>query len=442
MTQARLRILVIAYEYPPVESAHGLRWGYLSRELCSQGHDVCVVTAAVLGPSHTSSGFEQAAVVRIFPGPFVGVTGNVSRRLRRSEQSAGGHDVGQPPGIIERSYRLLRKLLNQVPDIRTEWLPWGLAAAKRAIDENRPDVIIASHEPGVDLAIARRLQRRYGIPVVADLGDPVVSPYTPRWRRWLDARFERRWLADVAAVSVTTEQTRQLLRTRIPNLRKVPIEVLTQGFDVHTRLSGSTRNSLSFDPERLEMLYTGTLYARFRSPASLLKALQQVPGVRLTVAGHLDGIDPGLLERDGSVRYVGRLSHAQAREAQRQADVLLNIGNDFGVQMPGKLFEYLGAGRPILHLSSVSDDASAEIVRDLECGVVVRSDDIPGMVGALKVMQSVKASGEMSDSCSNLRMQYSWQSIAARLESLLVSLVESNGIGASRAPGFPEQRPK
>ena len=50
------------------------------------------------------------------------------------------------------------------------------------------------------------------------------------------------------------------------------------------------------------------------------------------------------------IRLTGFLSHDQALALQRSADVLVNIANDDPVQLPGKLFEYLGAGRPILHV--------------------------------------------------------------------------------------------
>ena len=48
---------------------------------------------------------------------------------------------------------------------------------------------------------------------------------------------------------------------------------------------------------------------------------------------------------------------------QRQADVLINIANDDMTQIPGKFYEYLGSGRPILHLSNASEPVAEAIVR-------------------------------------------------------------------------------
>ncbi|HRX99795.1 MAG: glycosyltransferase [Rhodanobacteraceae bacterium] len=439
-----MKLLVIAYEFPPLESAHGIRWGYLAAELAIRGHSVTVITSDIVRGTVAAPFGSLCNVVQVFPGPFVGASRWLSEIfLRRNDHPENGKkEGGHSPTLVDRCYRFLRWIGGQmlVPDVRTEWLPWGFFAARRAIREERPDVIIASHEPGVDLAIARRLRRAFGIPVLADLGDPVVSPYTPDWRRWLDARLERRWLEGVAAVSVTTRQTRDLLRSRVPSLKDVPVEVLTQGFDA--RPVAPSLSVVPFEKGLLELLYTGTLYARFRSPAPLLEAVQQVPDVRLTVAGHLDGIDPRVLESCSSVRYVGRLTHEQVKAAQREADVLLNIGNDFGVQIPGKLFEYLGAGRPIMHLASTRDDASVEIIRDLRCGVVLATDDTDGIVNALKEMRARKSRGELAATHGGLAMQYSWQGIAGRLESMLLGLVANDGSGVTMPADSRDRRPE
>lgn len=415
-----MKVLVLAYEFPPIESAQALRWMYLCRVLAERGHNIVVLTANLLDPPATERDDSQLRVVRVFPGPFTGTAAALAAATRAGKSPTARLDiVYRRSGVTERAYRLLRTTANQllVPDVRTEWLPWGLAAAKRLVDNDRPDIIIASHEPGVDLAVARRLQRRYRIPVVADVADPVVSAYTPRWRRRVDAYFERIWLSGVSAICVTTDDTREVLRHRLPELRDTPIEVLSQGFSEDPVQPDTV---IAFDEATLELLYTGTLYARFRNPAPLVRALQRIPGVRLTVAGFLDGIDPSVLCASGSVRYLGRLPHEQVRAAQRQADVLVNIGNDFDVQIPGKLFEYMGAGRPILHIAHDRTDASIKLVEDTRCGTVAWADDIDGIVRELKRLRQEKRSGRLAARCRGAIENFSWRAVGARLESVLV----------------------
>jgi glycosyltransferase involved in cell wall biosynthesis len=68
---------------------------------------------------------------------------------------------------------------------------------------------------------------------------------------------------------------------------------------------------------------------------------------------------------DGVMRFAGVQPHAEARRAQRGADVLLlwrPRGEGFRTMVPGKLYEYLASGRPVLALLPEADEA-AELVR-------------------------------------------------------------------------------
>ncbi|GIX34498.1 MAG: hypothetical protein KatS3mg126_0277 [Lysobacteraceae bacterium] len=71
-----MRLLLIAYEFPPIEAAQALRWAYLSRELVHHGHEVHVLTVYL--PSMAESRFQTGAKVhRVFAGPFVGLSSSV-----------------------------------------------------------------------------------------------------------------------------------------------------------------------------------------------------------------------------------------------------------------------------------------------------------------------------------------------------------------------------
>ena len=64
-----MRLLLIAYEFPPSPSPQSLRWTYLVRELALQGHEVHVLTADLGG---TTPGLpplpDSVRVHRTFPG--------------------------------------------------------------------------------------------------------------------------------------------------------------------------------------------------------------------------------------------------------------------------------------------------------------------------------------------------------------------------------------
>ena len=62
-----MRLLLIAYAYPPLWEAQSVRWYYLSKELAKAGFQVDVLTVEYPGKKEEIPGIR---VYRTFPGPF------------------------------------------------------------------------------------------------------------------------------------------------------------------------------------------------------------------------------------------------------------------------------------------------------------------------------------------------------------------------------------
>jgi glycosyltransferase involved in cell wall biosynthesis len=130
-------------------------------------------------------------------------------------------------------------------------------------------------------------------------------------------------------------------------------------------------------PDDLHLLYTGRFYS-FRDPSALLEAVLAVKSVRLTIVG--PQVKPEYLayvaRSDGRIAFLGEQSHAKVLKLQHDCDVLVNIGNALDAQIPGKLFEYLGTGKPILHCQSTHDDPALVLLEQWRCGWACRNDPI------------------------------------------------------------------
>jgi glycosyltransferase involved in cell wall biosynthesis len=172
----------------------------------------------------------------------------------------------------------------------------------------------------------------------------------------------------------------------------------------------------------IELLYAGRFY-QFRGPDELLAAIARTEGVRLSIAS----VDVPQVVLDHAEKYptkirlLGFLPHEEVLAAQQRADVLVNIGNEDPTQIPGKFFEYLGAGKPILHLSQTPDgDEVAGIIVDTGRGWVVenRRDDIAQRLNAM-----VRTPLRLDPAQDDKVKEYAWERIAIRLEELLISTV-------------------
>ena len=431
-----MRLLLIAYEFPPSSSPQSLRWVYFCRELVLRGHEVHVLTIDLGGePQGLPELPTGVHVHRSFAGPVRGMLAAFRERRHRAGLTAPSQD-GDVVATRTRPPRNWKQSLSErvqaaasaivFPDVRGEWRPWGKRALKRLLQEVRPDVVISSHEPATTLELGL-LAKRAGFPWVADLGDPVLAPYTPS--RWKDRalRLEREVCRQADHMIVTNAAAAGLLEQRHGRLAR--ISVLTQGFDDRDRVQKRPLRTPPFDAERLELLYTGSFYS-FRRPESLFRAVAENPAARLNIAAVTvpESVMLAAREMPQQVRLLGFLPHLDVLDLQKNADVLVNIANDDPAQIPGKFYEYLGATRPILHLSNQDDDAISRFLADSGFGWNCPNTP-PAIAEWLEAAIERKRRGEpvgqgIPDAAS--AAAHGWMEIGRRLELILLDLPAAN----------------
>ncbi|MGS1076562.1 glycosyltransferase [Pseudoxanthomonas beigongshangi] len=457
-----MRFLLVAYDFPPIPSPQSLRWAYLVNELAAAGHEVHVLTPDIEGYGTGGLPVPHAGVYvhRVWPGPFSAWrTWRIRRRrVNRTPQIASVDPPAAPGAAIPQPAALnwkgkLRRFLGQIfrtgpvlaglarrcglelpiggsltdlpraiaglwmyPDVRAEWWPWARWKLLRLLARFEPDFVVTSHEPANSLPLGMLAARR-GYRWVADLGDPVLSPYTPaRWRKHAEA-LERMVCTQADLITVTAAGARDTL-VRRHGVAPEKFMIATQGHAGDQ--AGSPENrAVMFDRNRLELFYTGSFYS-FRTPDELVSAVVRANGARLSVASINPPAD--LIEaarrHPTSIRLLGFVPHATAVRAQRECDLLVNLANTDPIQVPGKLFEYLGACRPILHIGGSGEDESGKIVVQTGSGW-----SLPNNRQAILDFLG-EYDKERGDELMAMREkakidEYSWKSVAHRLVAQL-----------------------
>jgi glycosyltransferase involved in cell wall biosynthesis len=406
-----MRILLIAYEFPPILAAQSLRWYYLANELAKQGVDVEVLCPAMPAARAFQAQFHHRIVIhRTWPGPFVGLSQKLAGKTAGDRGVTSAQDAAGSRSLPLRVYRILRKILDTVlyPDVRTEWYPYAQQHLRRLLDSGDFDVVVSSHEPGVDLLLGLWAKKRYGLPWLVDLADPLLAPYSPSWRRWLDRRIEKRVLENADGVLVTTPKLIDLLTRRHGEYLRTRFHVVAQGFPDTSALAADTdERGGSFD-----IVYTGTFYHRFRNPGPFAEALRRIDhdDVRLTVVGDNAAFEH-LFAGIRNVRFPGKVDHFDCLAWQRQASMLLNIGNSQDFQIPGKIYEYLGAGPPILHIRASDADQGAKLIEETGAGLVT-DNDAQSIAAALERLYRAWRNGTLASISTrrhDLIGQHSWE---------------------------------
>lgn len=425
-----MRILLIAYDFSPNPSPQSLRWAYMVRELSALGHEIRVITVDLpgYGPGGLPSIPDSVQIHRVYPGLF---TALLLRRQRQAQARLAARDIdaemNRAPAagtksighinwkgwLAEHFKKFLSLLL--FPDYRAEWFPWAQQSLQVTLKTFQPDIVVTSHEPACSLSLGLEA-KRMGYRWIADLGDPVLAVYTPlRWRRRA-RQLERQVCQQADLISVTSHATAQLLAQR-HGIAPGRCFVLTQGFDAGFRDEDEEEafDLVTFGRNTLELLYTGSFYS-FRRADALVEAVTRVSGVRLNIAASLtpDYLRKAAAAYPDSVRLLGFVPHRSALSLQRRCDVLVNLANADPVQVPGKVNEYLGAGRPILHVCAGGLDATGELIQSMRVGWQVGAT-VEEIEGGLRQIKKLKTQDFLSCADRNFEAiaAYSWQRLAA-----------------------------
>jgi glycosyltransferase involved in cell wall biosynthesis len=291
----------------------------------------------------------------------------VVRRQRPAANGTGegktnGREQQAPQGWVDWVSRWL-----QVPDLRVSWVPWGVSAARRAILRHSCRALYSSAPDWSAHLIALLAKGATDLPWVADFRDPWrASPFRKIPYRSVDgydAWLERRVVESADWVVCNTNPLREDFYRRYPELGKKFVTI-PNGFDPEDYAGLSPRRLAG--PDKVVLTHAGVFYSK-RRPDVLFQALalleRRNPGVAdllLQLVGTPTYEGNSLQEiaaRYGVahlVRVVGTVPHQEALGYMQGSDIQVLAGFSgpgAELQVPAKLFEYFGVGRPILALA-------------------------------------------------------------------------------------------
>jgi glycosyltransferase involved in cell wall biosynthesis len=294
------------------------------------------------------------------------------------------------------------------------------------------DVILASGSPFVTFRLARSLSDRLRRPYVLDYRDPwTQSRFVDRPPRPETVREEGSLLESCAAVTIASPSWGADLDRRYGVGEKV--HVVTNGYDPDEMATVKP-----YDFGHCAIVYTGIFYHPkiIISPfLAALKCLKESPNeTNNEWYFHYYGVqedyvrqqaaDYGLNDR---IVLHGRVPRREALSAIKGANLALVISSiyeqspliDKGI-IPGKIFEAIGLGTPVLLISPFGSDTRSLMAHT---GLVksFTGADIQGMVSFLKDVVCGRAPQPKNlEACS-------WTTISKSLDALLRGVVARDG---------------
>jgi glycosyltransferase involved in cell wall biosynthesis len=295
----------------------------------------------------------------------------------------------------------------ELPD---RWWPWRFAAVPaglRIVREWRPHALWSTSPMATAHWIGLALQRRTGLPWIADFRDPMTGEHHPaprlRWRfcRWI----ERRTVERCSRAVFTTRGALETYRTRYPGVPSRRWALIENGYDDRAfAAAGAAVAGRAGGP--LLLVHSGFLYPAERNPVTFLEALGDLRRagrispdelrVVLRASGNEDRYraEVGRNGLEGIVFLEDRLPHREALAEMLSADgLLLFQSSRCNDQIPAKAYEYLRARRPILALTDPTGD-TADLLRRAGTGTVLPLDSRERIAEGLpRFLDAVRAGG-------------------------------------------------
>lgn len=370
------RVLLVAYHFPPLAGSSGIqRTLRFAQQLPAFGWQPLVLSADVRAYERTSDDMNADVPA-----------GTVVRRAFALDTARHLAFRGRYIGALAR------------PDRWVSWRLDGVRQGLKMIREFQPQVIWSTYPIATAHLIGAELQRRSGLPWVADFRDPMAQdgyPADPKtwqsYKRIEEAAIER------AALSVfTTPSAAREHRQRYPSAAD-RIRVLENGYDEETfAASAALQQGGPLNPGAVTLLHSGIVYPEERDPTQFMAALGRllgsgaVPRERLRVrfrAPVAEALLHKLATEHGvsdCVEILPPVAYKAALAEMLRADGLLVMqASNCNAQIPAKLYEYLRSGRPILGLTDPTGD-TAGALREAGVDAIAPLDDVPALCALLQ----------------------------------------------------------
>ena len=395
------RLLFVTHNFPPDTTIGSKRCRRIAATMSARGWQVHVLAARdFYAEGHDPAllaGLEQVEVTRthalnprkwwhgLRAQPWFAARSGLGPSAAASPSQDRGN--AENPGFSRAS--MVRAAIAQaglawqhleIPDSFAGGFGPALAAAATL---PRPDVVLTtvpwfSNAP-VGAAVARMFKR----PMVLEYRDPWTTrldPHGPAWRQALERQLEL-WCLEVTRSIVTTTPG---IQRQLQGISAAPVHVAYNATDPDDFIGATARRY-----NGPTLVYAGGLYGG-RRIEPLLDAMARVGGdLRLHYMGASAGaVTAALADRglQGRATVEGPVKHSDVIAAMLGARCnVCIVGPEHVRQVPGKLFEQIGCGRPLLLLGPPDSDAEA-VIDGIDGCAFARLDDPEGIQRALRAL--------------------------------------------------------
>jgi glycosyltransferase involved in cell wall biosynthesis len=286
--------------------------------------------------------------------------------------------------------RIVFSLLAWLPDDKLGWVPLAVLNGLRIIKKENVNMILTTSPPHSVHLVGLFLKAITGIKWSADFRDPWMIDFKkPDFVRTklsdkIETYMEKKVVEKSDLIISTNERSTNKFIAHYSGIDADKFITISNGFDEEDfyKLRNIKKNSL------FTITYVGTFY-RGRTPKLLLKAISELVLERKITdkdffiqfigdTRYANGESVEKMIQDfnlsNSVKVTGWMPYGESLMEMAKSHVLLLLAHKQPLQIPGKVFEYIGLGSNILAI--LDDGATSDLLKNYRKAVLVRENDV------------------------------------------------------------------
>lgn len=389
--------MIISYYWPPSGGAGVQRWLKFSKYLPEYGWQPVIYTPEnPEAPATDDTLFKdispetEVIKTRIWEPyswykKFLGI--------RKEEKVNAGFIAEQEKPKLKEKVSVWIRGNFFIPDARKYWIRPSIRFLRNYLKEHPVDVIVTTGPPHSMHLIALGLKTHFSTPWVADFRDPwsEIDFYEQLYLTRLADRKHKRLELKVLKGADRVVAVGDIRAKDLEAIGGRPVDVITNGFDEADFRPDAVEADKKFTIVHVGALNRDRNHESFWQAAGNLIQQDQhfAADLEIRLIGKTDYSVDRYVSRYGLEKVVTKieyLTHDRIAAVLQSAHLLyLPINNTPRPEsiIPGKLFEYLASGRPILGTGPQTGD-SAAILKKTGSGTMVGFQDAQGVEHAIR----------------------------------------------------------
>lgn len=425
-------IIFVAYQFPPFGGSHATRTVAMANAM-ALNNKVYVVAPKL---EDKSPMYDKELIKKLNKNISIisvdlGILHKKYYEKYTNKSNETSRNLKSSLGIKQKLKHNLNKYKERIliPDPVIDWYPEVMKNIDEIIANINPDVVVSSASPYTCHLIGYKISKKYNIPLILDYGDPWVyeqSRKRGKVRFYIEKRLESKILNHAKKIYVTTSTTKDLYLNKF-SISNKKIDVISMGFYMDDFEDNSSENVSEYTNNRkIRIIYGGSLNPIHRDPRPFFKAINKLNNeikkdlyIEIYCNDRTYEQDIIELNLQNIIKFNDIICHDEFMKKLKKYDLLLLFGNSSSLQVPGKVFNYIGSLTKIYLINNIqeySNDPTYQIIWKSGDNYSTYNDELK-ILAEIEKIHSDWNSDKLNKNVKNKSEQYTWENIMKKIVS-------------------------